>query len=97
LQNDFVLISLYVDDRKELPENEQFDFAFDSGRVKTIKTIGQKWGTFQTINFNAASQPYYVLLSPDLEILSPAVQYVDIATYEAWLKSGLEKYSLGMN
>ncbi|MGN7514027.1 MAG: cytochrome c biogenesis protein CcdA [Allomuricauda sp.] len=97
LKEDYVLISLYVDDRKELPESEQFDFKYDSGRVKSIETIGQKWGTFQTINFNAASQPYYVLLSPQLEILNEAVQYVDVETYEEWLKSGLEKHHLSMN
>ncbi|MDF0717329.1 cytochrome c biogenesis protein CcdA [Muricauda sp. 334s03] len=97
LKEDYVLISLYVDDRKELPESEQFDFKYDSGRVKSIETIGQKWGTFQTINFNAASQPYYVLLSPNLEILNEAVQYVDVETYEQWLKSGLEKHHLSIN
>ncbi|MEW2922203.1 cytochrome c biogenesis protein CcdA [Muricauda sp. ANG21] len=97
IKEEYVLISLYVDDRKELPESEKFDFKFDSGRIKSIETIGQKWGTFQTVNFNAASQPYYVLLSPNLEILNDAVQYVDVETYEAWLKSGLEKHQLSMN
>ncbi|AWX46277.1 Protein-disulfide reductase [Flagellimonas maritima] len=97
LKEEYVLISLYVDDRKELPDKEKFDFEYDSGRIKEIETIGQKWGTFQTINFNAASQPYYVLLSPNLEILNDAVQYVDAEEYERWLKSGLEKYHLSMN
>ncbi len=97
IKNDYVLISLYVDDRKELPEAQQFDFQYDSGRIKSIETIGQKWGTFQTINFNAASQPYYVLLSPNLEVLNDAVQYVDVDEYEEWLKTGLEKYHLSMN
>lgn len=97
LKDEYVLISLYVDDRKELPDSEKFDFQYDSGRIKTIETIGQKWGTFQTINFNAASQPYYVLLSPNLEILNDAVQYVDVETYEKWLRSGLEKHQLSMN
>ncbi len=96
IQDKYVLISLYVDDRKELPESKQFDFQYESGRIKTINTVGKKWGTFQTINFNAASQPYYVLLSPDMEILSPAVQYVDTDTYEEWLKSGLKYYQLSM-
>ena len=91
LNEEYVLISLYVDDRKELEENKKFDFQYESGRIKNIETIGQKWGTFQTINFNAASQPYYVLLSPDLEILNSAMQYADIESYEAWLKSGLKK------
>ena len=96
LNDEYILISLYVDDRKELPIEAQFDFKYESGRVKTIKTIGQKWGTFQSINFNAASQPYYVLLSPDLEVLNNAVQYVDKDTYEEWLKSGLQRYQLTM-
>lgn len=97
LKDEYVLISLYVDDRKELPDNQKFDFKYDSGRIKAIETIGQKWGTFQTINFNAASQPYYVLLSPNLEILNDAVQYVDKDVYAMWLRSGLEKYQLSMN
>ncbi len=92
LNDDYVLISLYVDDRRELPENEQFDFKYDSGRVKTINTIGEKWGTFQTINFGAASQPYYVILSPDMEVLSPAIQNTDSDTYRNWLIDGLQKY-----
>jgi len=96
LKEDYVLISLYVDDRKELAFENQFDFKYESGRIKTIETVGQKWGTFQTINFNAASQPYYVLLSPDLEVLNSAIQYTDIETYEAWLKSGLELHLLSM-
>ncbi|BDW94201.1 thiol:disulfide interchange protein DsbD [Flagellimonas marinaquae] len=96
LKEEYVLISLYVDDRKELPKSEQFNFKFDSGRIKAIETIGQKWGTFQTVNFNAASQPYYVLLSPNMEILNQAVQYVDVETYGAWLRSGLEKHNLSM-
>ncbi len=92
LKEDYVLISLYIDDRKPLPEEGQFDFKFESGRVKTIKTVGEKWGTFQTLNFNAASQPYYVLLSPDLEVLNSSIQYTDKDTYLNWLKAGLKNY-----
>jgi thiol:disulfide interchange protein DsbD len=94
LKEEYVLISLYVDDRKQLPEDQQFDFQYESGRVKTIATVGQKWGTFQTLNFNAASQPYYVLLSPDLEVLNNAVQYTDRDSYKVWLNSGLENYNV---
>ena len=92
LKEDYVLISLYIDDRKPLPEDGQFDFKYESGRVKTIKTVGEKWGTFQTLNFNAASQPYYVLLSPDLEVLNASIQYTDKETYLNWLKTGLKNY-----
>lgn len=92
IKDDYVLISLYIDDRKELPALEQFDFKFASGRVKRIETVGQKWGTFQTLNFNAASQPYYVLLSPDLKVLNTEIQYTDAETYKAWLIKGLENF-----
>ncbi|MBD0849692.1 protein-disulfide reductase DsbD family protein [Maribacter arenosus] len=92
LKEDYVLISLYIDDRKELPSEEQFDYKFESGRVKTIKTIGEKWGTFQTINFNSASQPYYVLLSPNLEVLNSAIQSAESDVYRDWLLIGLENY-----
>jgi len=92
LKNDYVLISLYVDDRKDLPKEAQFDFQYDSGRVKTITTIGEKWGTFQNINFQAVSQPYYVLLSPDMEVLNYAIQSTDKDTYRNWLQTGLENH-----
>jgi thiol:disulfide interchange protein DsbD len=92
LKNDYVLISLYVDDRKELPLEAQFEFQYQSGRIKTIETVGQKWGTFQTLNFNAASQPYYVLLSPDMEVLNSSIQYTDRDTYFNWLNTGLQNY-----
>jgi thiol:disulfide interchange protein DsbD len=94
LKNDYILISLYVDDNeKELPENQQFDFLKDNGKVKKISTVGDKWSTFQVINFKNASQPYYVLLSPDLEVLNSAQQYTDRDTYYAWLKEGLENFN----
>ena len=93
IKDEFVLISLYIDDREELPEGQQFDYQFESGRVKNIKTIGQKWGTFQSINFNAASQPYYVLISPDLEVLNKAVQYTDRDEYRSWLLQGLQQFN----
>lgn len=92
LNEEYVLISLYIDDRKALPKEEQFDFKYKSGRVKEISTIGEKWGTFQTLNFNAASQPYYVLLSPDLEVLNPVVQYTDRDTYKEWLQKGIANF-----
>jgi thiol:disulfide interchange protein DsbD len=92
LNEEFVLISLYIDDRTSLPEEDQFMFQYASGRVKAIEEIGEKWGTFQTINFNSASQPYYVLLSSDLYVLNSSIQSTDTATYENWLKEGLKNY-----
>ncbi|SEL77857.1 thiol:disulfide interchange protein DsbD [Maribacter orientalis] len=89
IKNNYVLISLYTDDREELPESKQFNFQFDSGRVKEITNIAQKWGTFQDINFNSISQPFYVLLSPDLKVLNTTIQNSDIPTYKNWLLEGL--------
>jgi thiol:disulfide interchange protein DsbD len=90
IKNNYVLISLYTDDREELPESEQFNFQFDSGRVKEIHNIAQKWGTFQDVNFNSISQPFYVLLSPDLKVLNTTIQNSDIPTYKNWLLEGLK-------
>ncbi len=92
LKNDFVLISLYIDDRKELPEEEQFDFKFNTGRVKTIETVGEKWGTFQSLNFSSASQPFYVLLSPDLAVLNASIQRAESNVYQKWLRNGLSRF-----
>ena len=92
LDKEYVLISLYIDDRKPLPEEEQFLFRFDSGRVKAIETIGEKWGTFQTVNFSTASQPYYVIMTPELEVLNSAIQNTDSDTYRAWLQTGLKRF-----
>lgn len=92
IHKEYVLISLYVDDRKELPKELQFDFIRSNGNRKKIETVGDKWATFQAINFKTASQPYYVLMSPDLEILHSAQQYTDRDTYYTWLKEGLKKF-----
>lgn len=89
LNEEVVLISLYVDDRKELPEAEQFNFQFPNGRIRRINTIGEKWATFQSLNFNTASQPYYVLMQPDGTLLNAPIQYTDASTYLKWLQEGL--------
>jgi thiol:disulfide interchange protein DsbD len=94
LKEDYILISLYVDDNeKELPKNQQFDFLKKNGKIKNIKTVGDKWSTFQVINFKNASQPYYVLLNPALEILNNTQQYTDRDTYYKWLKEGLQNFN----
>ena len=93
LMLNYVLISLYVDDREKLTEEYQFDFKHKNGRVEKIETIGDKWATFQEVNFRTASQPYYVLITSEHQLLSTPVQYVDTDTYKTWLKNGLEKFS----
>ena len=88
----YVIISLYVDDKAELPKEEQFDFQRENGQVKKIKTIGSKWATFQAVNFKTAAQPFYVLLSPDLELLNHPEEYEDKEIYLEWLKEGLVNF-----
>lgn len=92
INDNYVLISLYVDDRKELPVEKQFDFERADGNVKKIKTIGDKWATFQIVNFQTASQPYYLLLSPELEMLNTPKEYTDKVDYINWLKTGIENF-----
>ena len=91
LNNEFVLISLYVDDRKKLDIKDQFNFKFLNGRIKKIESLGQKWATFQAINFNSASQPYYAQINTDLELLNLPIQYSGKKEFKNWLKKGLER------
>ncbi|WP_306640862.1 protein-disulfide reductase DsbD family protein [Sanyastnella coralliicola] len=92
IKNDFVLVSLYVDDKNSLPEEKQGVFTFEStGKTKRIRTIGNKWATFQNHYFNNNSQPYYVMLSPDGELLGNPVGYTpDVSEYQSYLECGVE-------
>jgi thiol:disulfide interchange protein DsbD len=93
LNNDYVLISLYVDDRKELPAEDQFEYETNTGRKKKIKTIGNKWATLQTETFQNNSQPYYVLMTPDEELLNVPVGYTpDVEEYKSFLDCGLDAF-----
>lgn len=93
IKNDYILVSLYVDDRAQLPEEEQFLFTATDGSKKKIRTIGDKYATMQTVNFINNSQPFYVLISPDEKLLTKPVGYTpNAAEYAAWLKAGLDAY-----
>ena len=95
LTEDYVLISLYVDDRKELPaaQHEEVARLDGSGRSLTIDQVGEKWHYFQQSVFQHATQPYYVLVSPDGQTLNPPVAYTpDAEDYEAFLRCGLTTY-----
>ncbi|MBT5650253.1 MAG: DUF255 domain-containing protein [Flavobacteriaceae bacterium] len=89
LKENYVLISLYVDDRKELSEENQFKIKLNENHLKSIETIGDKWSTFQYLNFQTASQPYYVIMNANLEILNEAKQYTGVDEYYNWLKEGV--------
>ncbi len=89
LNEEVVLISLYIDDKTSLQEKDQFNFQFPNGRIRTINTVGEKWASFQSLNFNSASQPFYVLMDPDGTLLNAPIQYIDADTYLQWLNDGL--------
>ena len=91
LNERYIIISLYVDDRENLAPESQFNFQYPDGRIKEINTIGKKWATFQAINFNTASQPFYIQMTSDGELLNTPIQYTDKVTFENWLKQGLER------
>lgn len=93
MQNEFVLISLYVDDRKELPEDQQFNYQKPSGGIKEIETIGDKWATFQTLNFQNNSQPFYVLLDHNMNMLNKPVGYTpNSEEFKKWLETGVAEF-----
>jgi len=93
LNKEYVIISLYVDDRVKLSKDEQFKFIKSNGNLKNIKTIGDKWATLQTLNFQNNSQPYYVLLNHDMELLNHPIAYTPQAgTYFNWLEKGLNNF-----
>jgi thiol:disulfide interchange protein DsbD len=92
INENFVLISLYVDDRQELKQSDQLDLKYKSGKIKEIRTIGDKSATIQALNFKSASQPYYVLLDPNLKILNSPIQYTSKEIYLSWLEEGLRKF-----
>ena len=69
-----------------------FSFQYAEGKVKSIRTVGNKWATFQVLNFNTASQPFYVQLTADGQLLTTPIQYSDTATFRDWLTKGLETY-----
>ena len=93
-ENDYVLISLYVDDKKELPETQKLTVERLGGGARVLENYGHKWAHFQTQFFQSNSQPYYVLLSPDGKtVLNPPVGYTpDEEDYKVFLDCGLEAF-----
>ncbi len=92
LENEVVLISLYVDKRVNLPKDKQFNYEKPNGEIKQIRTIGDKWATFQTVNFQNNSQPYYVMMDTEFKLLNRPTGYEpDADEFLAWLNEGLKK------
>ena len=91
LKNDVVLISLYVDDKRELAAGEVVESKLRPG--KKLKYIGQKWSELQTLKYKANSQPFYVLMDHNENNLGTPVGYTpDSDEYQNWLKSGISKF-----
>jgi thiol:disulfide interchange protein DsbD len=92
LMDKYILVSLYVDDKKILPLSQQFKFVTKDSTEKNIITIGDKWSTFQTENFNNNAQPLYVAISSDEKLLSPTIGFTPNAVaFANWLKCGLKQ------
>ena len=78
IKDNYILVSLYVDDRKKL---------------STGKTVGQTWATFQADNFKQVTQPLYVILSPDEQLMNHPVGYTpNVQTYKQWLECGITAF-----
>ncbi len=91
LKNDFVLISLYVDEREELAEDEKYVSEITG---KKIRTIGNKWSDFQIEHFKSNSQPQYLILGHEsMKPLNGSTAYdPDIQLYLDWLEEGQDRF-----
>lgn len=91
LRENVVLISLYVDERIKLPEEEQY---YSEVLKSKVKTIGNKWSEFQAMHYQTNSQPYYVIIGHySLEPLLPPTAYdPDIQLFINWLDEGVERF-----
>ena len=90
LTQDYVLISLYVDDKTSLPQPIEVEV---NGQKRTLRTIGDKWSHLQATKFGANTQPFYVLLDENGKPLGPSRSYKeDIQEYLEWLDHGLKKH-----
>ena len=91
LNNQYVLISLYVDDKTPLPQPIEIA---ENGQQRTLRTVGDKWSYLQRTKFGANAQPFYVLLDNEGHPLAPSRSYdEDIAAYLQFIQQGLSRYS----
>ncbi|MDB4710264.1 protein-disulfide reductase DsbD family protein [Flavobacteriales bacterium] len=98
INDNYVLASLYVDDREELPIDLQGEVTINmqdgTKKQKKIITTGDKWATFEARVFEKVSQPFYVLISPNGKLLTNPVSYTpDYKEYASWLECGVEAFN----
>lgn len=93
MKNKFVVVSLYVDERKILPAAQQQTFKTKTGSDKQIITVGDKWATFQSENFDAVAQPQYAILGLNETALTKTKGYTPgAAEFKLWLECGLQAF-----
>lgn len=93
MKEKFIVVSLYVDDKKNLPAAKQFTYTTKEGVQKEIITVGDKWATFETENFKNNAQPLYAILNSDEILLNNPVGYTpNIQEYKDWLLCGLDAF-----
>ena len=91
LENDYVLITLMVDEKAPLPQPLEVE---ENGQKIKLRTVGDKWSYFQRMKFGANAQPFYVLLDHQGKPLAPSRAYdEDIPAYLDFLKGGLSEFS----
>ena len=91
LRDNVVLISLYVDERTELPESEQ---RVSKTTGKKIKTVGNKWSDLQIERYKSNSQPYYVILDHNENQLNESASYdPDVEKFVDWLDRGVSEFN----
>ena len=90
IDNQFVLITLIVDDKTQLPEMIEIT---ENGQKRKLKTIGDKWSYFQRYKFGSNAQPFYVMLDQAGQPLGSSYGFdQDVNQYIDWLNSGLTEY-----
>lgn len=92
LKDKVVVISLYVDDKRELPKKDQF---ISKSTGEEIETIGDKWTDFMISKYKTNTQPLYVLTDLEgnnLNTAKPSISYVGVKEYQAWLEAGIAKF-----
>ncbi|MFI5187124.1 MAG: protein-disulfide reductase DsbD family protein [Chitinophagales bacterium] len=93
MRNEFVVVSLYVDEKRKLPIQQRMVYKATDGTEKSITTVGDKWSNFQIENFNAASQPQYAIISTNEIALTKTKGYTpDAEKFAGWLECGLHAF-----
>lgn len=94
IKENFILLSLYVDDKEKLPVEKRFIYTAKDGTKKDINTAGDLWSTFQTENFDKSSQPLYVIINNQEQLVNYPIPYTpNYITYLNWLKCGKQQFN----